>query len=240
MLWNQPPAAGRGDEIWRPEPLFAGQLMFLLAGGPSLKQATADRIRGHGAIMVINSSHLLVPDADVLFFTDSGWAERHVEVIRTWRGIAITLSTAAKAMFPDILKRFKVEWSDDFRDPSEGTIKAGRSSGHTAISVAHALGCRDVVLLGYDMRLVDGREHHHTDYIGITDPATGAAIPRTDMGIYEREFLPKWQGWNAAAVAAGMRVRNATPGSALREFPMVDLDDVLAEGMFPVKEYGGL
>ncbi len=99
-------------------------------------------------------------------------------------------------------------------------IKAGRSSGHTAISVAYAMGCRDVVLIGYDMRVVDGAEHHHTDYV--------KAHPR-DLAVYERDFLPAFAGWNAAAEAVGLRVRNATPGSALLEFPMVDLDDVLAE-----------
>jgi hypothetical protein len=66
------------------------------------------------------------------------------------------------------------------------------------------------------MRFVEGREHFHGEYKG----------PR-DVGIYERDFLPGFAGWNEAARAVWVEVVNATKGSALKEFPFMSLDEVL-------------
>jgi hypothetical protein len=64
------------------------------------------------------------------------------------------------------------------------------------------------------MRIVDGRSHHHDEYKSEPDTFTG-------------NFLPAFKGWNDAGLARGVQILNATPGSALTEFPMVDLADVL-------------
>jgi hypothetical protein len=98
------------------------------------------------------------------------------------------------------------------------TIRQGRSSGQTGVSLAYALGADPIYLLGFDMRTVEGREHHHDDYVG---------APR-DLDVYEREFIPSFKGWHEQALAAGRRIYNATPGSALKEFPFVSLDEVIA------------
>lgn len=99
---------------------------------------------------------------------------------------------------------------------SSPEVHGGRSSGHTAVSLAIALGAACVPLVAYDMRFVDGREHFHTDYRG----------PR-DATIYGNEFVPGFNGWNEAALASGVRIVNCTPGSAVTEFPFADLDEVL-------------
>lgn len=95
-------------------------------------------------------------------------------------------------------------------------IWGGRSSGHTAVSLAIAMGAARVVLIAYDMRLVESREHFHADYRG-----------GRDLTIYEKEFVPGFTGWNEAAKANGVEILNCTPGSAITEFPFADLDQVL-------------
>lgn len=98
-------------------------------------------------------------------------------------------------------------------------VQAGRSTGHSAISLAIAMGASTVGLVGYDMRpAADGREHHHANY----DPA------KRDLTMYDKEFLPGFRGWKEAALGSGVTVLNCTPGSAITEFPFADLDDVLA------------
>jgi hypothetical protein len=203
--------------LWAPEPIWKARTCFILASGPSMTQEIADRLRGQ-AVMVINSTYRLAPWADVWFFTDNNIFEEHRAAIETWPGHVITLSRIAKRELPAKIKRLKVEWSDRFLPPNSPIIRQGRSSGHTAISVAIALGTKRIVLLGYDMRVVDGREHHHNDYAG---------RPR-DLDIYEREFLPAFAGWNETAKAVGVEVLNATPNSALTEFPIIALDEALA------------
>lgn len=204
------------DECWSPEPLWRGEQAFVLASGPSLTAEVAERVRGHHVI-VVNSSCHLAPWGEILYFTDSGWYEKHRDIVANWPGMVITMSKTAKREFPIKIKRVQGEHRPDFTSAGASAIRQGRSSGHTAVSLAITLGARQVIMLGFDMRVVDGREHCHDDYKG----------PR-DLDIYAREFAPKFDGWNAAALEAGCEVLNATPGSAVAEFPFVDLDEVLA------------
>lgn len=73
-----------------------------------------------------------------------------------------------------------------------------------------------IVLLGFDMRLVSGRSHFHGDY------------KAPDPGIYQY-FVGSFAGWDDAVRAAGATVVNATPSSALHEFPIINLDEFLQQ-----------
>lgn len=209
----------RESEYWTPELIWKGETAFILASGPSLTREICDRLRGR-RVIAVNSSALLAPWADVLYFTDSGWYEPRRQLVADWPGLVISMSRTAKRELPDKVRRVKGEgdpaFPPSFPPPGAPFIQQGRSSGHTAISLAIALGATTEVLLGFDMRVVGGREHHHSEYAG----------PR-DLEQYARDFLPAFNGWNAAALKAGVTILNATPGSALTEFPMVALDEVL-------------
>jgi hypothetical protein len=208
---------GREFEYWTPEPLFEGKTVFCLASGPSMTQAVADKVKGHSAI-VVNSSCTLAPWADVLYFTDSSWYEAHRDVVANWHGCVISMSRTAKRELPDKVHRVRGEFMPAFPAKNSPSILQGRSSGHTAISLAVSLGARRIPLLGYDMCMVAGREHHHSEYSG----------PR-DLDQYAREFVPAFKGWNANALKAGVEILNCTPGSAIVEFPFADLDEVIQE-----------
>lgn len=95
-------------------------------------------------------------------------------------------------------------------------IWGGRSSGHTAISLAIAMGAKRVAMVGYDMRVVGGKEHFHADYKN-----------GRDLSIYANEFVPGFNGWNESAWASGCEVLNCTPGSAVSEFAFANLEDLL-------------
>lgn len=228
------------EDFWTPQPIFFGrERVFVLASGPSLTSAVCDAVRGEPAI-VVNSSCLAAPWASVLYFTDSGWFE-HIDngrnlavfedgtprrkVVEEWPGLVVSMSRRAKLALPEKVRRVKGEMRPDFPPVGAPVIRQGRSSGQTAIALAIAMGAREVILLGFDMRLVDGREHHHDDYQG---------KPR-DLSVYASAFVPAFggnpnmPGWNRAALDVGVRVLNATPGSALTEFPMVDLATILAK-----------
>ncbi len=209
----------RDNEFWPPPPLWRGETAFLLAGGPSLAGFDCERLRGRHVI-AINSSCHRAPWAEILFFHDNAWFEPHREIVENWPGLVVTVSRQAKGALPDKVKRVEMIERPNFT-VGQSVLKAGRSSGHSAVSLAIALGASRVVLLGYDMRIValpDGttRSHHHDDY------------STTDAALYARDFLIHFTGWHAAAQAVGAEVVNATPGSALTEFPMVDIAGELA------------
>lgn len=219
-------------DYWTPDPWWAGQTVFVLASGPSLTQEICDRVRGRNAI-VINASFKLAPWAGVWFFTDSGFYENFRAEVKAWPGEVITMSRTAKRELNERVKRVRGEGDPTlpirgFPPLGHHSILQGRSSGHTAISLAIALGATTVGLLGFDMRIIPIEdpetkaviahlEHHHQEYTG----------PR-DINIYAREFVPAFAGWDAAAKAAGVEIVNCTSGSAVTEFRFADLDEVLA------------
>jgi hypothetical protein len=217
----QKPATPWEFEYWTPEPWWKGEQVFVLASGPSLTQDICDKIKGRKAI-VVNVSFKLAPWAPVWYFTDSCIYERYRDEVQAWHGEIITMSRTAKREMNKRVKRVKGEGDPslpftDFPPLGHPAIRQGRSSGHSAISLAVALGAAEIPLLGFDCRFVNGREHHHNEYTG----------PR-DMDLYEREFVPGFEGWNAAAQRSGVQILNCTPGSAITEFPFADLDAVLA------------
>ncbi len=209
-------------EFWTPEPIFAGQTVFCLASGPSLTPEICERIRGRPAL-AINSSCMLAPWAD-LYFTDSSWYEARREIVANWPGRVFSMSKTAKRELPDKVLKIKGEgdprlFRGDFPPLGSPVIRQGRTSGHTGISLAIALGASTTGLLGYDMRPVDGREHCHAEYKG-----------NRDLSVYATDYVPAFAGWDAAAKAAGAKILNCTPGSAITEFEFADLDEVLRHG----------
>lgn len=206
------------EVFWTPEPIFRGETVFCLASGPSMTADIARKVRGRRVLAVNSTWQRLAPWADVWFFTDNNVFEAFRGEIEHYDGRVVTMSRAAKREMPGKVQRVRGQWSDRFPPIGSEFVRQGRSSGHTAISVLVAMGAAKIALLGYDMRVVDGREHHHDDY---------RDRPR-DLDIYQREFVPAFAGWNDAAWLAGVDIVNCTAGSAVTEFPFADLDEVLA------------
>jgi len=104
------------------------------------------------------------------------------------------------------------------RDPAG--IAFGKNSGHSGINVAYHLlgepkrGSR-LVLLGYDMRQVNGKSHAHRER---------ATTPPWQ---YRNIFVPSFIDIAEELKKEGIECLNATPQSALEVFPHVDLRDVL-------------
>lgn len=231
----QNPVTPWENEYWTPVPLFKGETVFVLASGPSLTQETCDRLRGRKVISV-NSSCMLAPWADVLYFTDSGWYAERRDLVANWPGLVVSMSrTAARELnapgqptmrgWPRILRVKgigappfppRVNGKPAFPPLGSPGVQQGRNSGNTAVSLAIAMGAARVALVGFDCRIVNGREHFHSEYKG----------PR-DLSLYANEFAKAFAGWNEAAIASSVEIFNCTPGSAISEFPFADLEEVL-------------
>lgn len=211
----------RANQYWTPQPIWKDEPAFVLASGPSLTRDVVEKVRGRHTI-VVNSSCLLAPWAEVLYFTDSSWYEAHREIVAGWPGLVICMSATAKREFPDKVLRIKGQGDPAFapsRFPPPGSpvVLQGRSSGHTAVSLAVALGAAPVAMLGFDMREVEGREHCHDDYRDFVRERSG----------YAEDFVPAFKGWNTASLRAGCQILNCTPGSAVTEFPFAEIDSLL-------------
>lgn len=88
-------------------------------------------------------------------------------------------------------------------------VHEGRNSGYQMLNLVVLQGPARVILLGYDMRHVDGRKHWHGDHSGLQNPRA--------------EFLAECARAFDTVQPLGCEVINCTPGSAITRFPFADL-----------------
>ena len=98
-----------------------------------------------------------------------------------------------------------------------GMICNGRNSGYQALNLAILAGARTVILLGFDARepTADRKSHWFGDH------------PRVEPVAVFAEYRKAFSAAEGAIRAAGVRVVNCSPGSAIDSFPKMDLVDAL-------------
>lgn len=205
--------------FWEPDRSFADQVVTIVGGGPSHAEIDIEGLRGRGFIAVNSACRRMRPVAtahDLLFFHDNSWAENRPELIEGWPGPAVTSNRLTKARLGDAVRR--IDMNDLTWRIAAASDHVGASSGHTAACLAAVMGAARIVLIGFECCAPGGRTHGHGDYT------------HHDTGIYADRFLPGWQGLAAAFERLGVEVLNATSGSAIPDFPFVDLDEALNAG----------
>jgi hypothetical protein len=198
-----PTPPGTPLQHWAPEPLWAGQTVVVIGGGPSLRGFDFSRLRGRHCL-AINEAFVDAPWADVLFFRDPEWFARNSAALTRWAGLICTVSPGAKR-----------EWPDRLRLVAAGgkAMPRARTSGQQAVSLAIMLAARRVVLIGFDWNY-DGGNYHDRH------PAPGL--------MYRGGLLEAWAGYRERAARAGCEILNATPGSFIGDFARIGLSEAFS------------
>jgi hypothetical protein len=176
---------------------WSGQTAVIVASGPSVVATDFELLRGQHVIAV-NLSWQLVPWAEVLYASDGKfWFD--FEGVPQFAGRKVTSSPMAAQSFGiDVL------------------FTNGNNSGSRAIHLAETLGARRVLLLGYDMHIKRGT-HWHAPYSTSHNPTEGSA----------RVWRDELNDLGARILKRGIAVINCTPGSALKCFPQLSLNEAL-------------
>lgn len=216
MLTASKAAGPRPGGLLRIEPEWKGETAFLVCGGPSFAAVDAERLRGH-RVMVVNSSLYSVPFADILFFGDERWELANRAAVKAFSGRVLSSSWGSvHCAHIEFLRRPTPDKTPPglSADPGEAWLR--HTSVRGAINVLCHLGVGRIVALGLDGGPdATGRTHHHAPH--------GWGLNR-DVWAWQREEL--------AAVVEPLRSRgvelvNASPGSALPFWPIVNLEDEL-------------
>ncbi len=199
---------------WRvPVGEWSDRAAFILGGGPSLAEVDVDAIRGRGAVIAVNNAGFdLAPWADVLFFADgqSRWYGWNRDRLPEFKGSLIVTRAVVPEGDPRLRQVKFLPREPLSRDP---VGLAGHCGGSSAINLAYLMGARVIVLLGFDMRPGNWHDKHR--------------LP-TLPGWHRDRFIPAIERMAPQLAADGCLVLNATKGSALRCFPSVDLQELLA------------
>jgi hypothetical protein len=193
-------------------------LCIVAAPGPSLTTEVAEACRGHDVIAV-QDAYRRMPFAQVLYGCDTKWWKFHKGVMdfegEKWTSHGPN-SSNDKSKILDVFGLNAVAgWPGDVFSTDPTCIRYGNNSGFQAVNLAILFGAKRIVLVGFDMRHHEGVHHFFGNHPApLHNP--------TNYGRFIASFSRA-----SAKLPDDVQILNATPGSALRCFPMVSLAEAL-------------
>ena len=192
---------------------WAGQTVVILASGPSLRSFDG-RLPDGVRTITTNSTIFTYPKADVAFGADYFW----------WRlnHVAVRKQSPAQGWTTDrtAAERFGLHFvrGAETGGLHETRVNVNGNSGSACINLAVLFGAKRILLLGFDMKHgPEGERHHHPEH-----PKPLGQQSCFDDWLYKMDALAR------GCERKGISVINCTPGSALRAFPMMPLEEALA------------
>lgn len=191
---------------------------IVAASGPSLTEDIAALCRGE-RVIAVNDAYLRLPWADAIYACDAAWWDAHKGAPHflgeRWTSHGMSPKNDKRAVADKYwLHVIAGEDRPGFSlDPAR--IHYAGNSGFQAVNLAILFGADPIILIGFDMRAVDGKSHFFGEHKA---PLRGSS----QFGQWCAKFA------KAAEMLLGRpRIINATPGSALTCFPMLPLAEAL-------------
>ena len=146
---------------------FNNKNVFIVAGGPSVSEIDINLLNNQCTI-AINRSYEILPNASALYWCDASWISEHYDSVSN-HNCELRFHARAGSSHPD----------DDYRGLANSTILSrtseygfdtnmnnvcGNNSGAHAINIAVNMKAKNIILLGYDMKLDGSRTHWHDGY----------------------------------------------------------------------------
>lgn len=215
------------QKYWEIPRLWSDQTVVIFGGGPSLPSLVDGNCFDHVRVIGVNDAFRMGEMVEICWFGDSRWYWWNKEDIDKFQGLKISGNRHPEILGsvvgqPDV--NVVLMSSGYGISTKKDKINFNSSSGAAAVNLAWHLGVSRVILVGYDMRMVrmpDGtlkknwREH--------PGPEKGGSALSMSFNNFIRVFGRVAED----AKKLGLEILNATPESALKIFPFVELGDVL-------------
>lgn len=123
---------------------------FIVAGGPSLKGFDWSLLDGK-FVIAINRSYEVLPNAQIIYFTDDDWWKTHKEKLLQHAGAKYKGSLPNKFIKHPQVKEYTLSGPHHL-DMTPGHLRHGHNSTYAAVNLAVQLGFKKIYLLGVDMK----------------------------------------------------------------------------------------
>lgn len=197
---------------------------IVAASGPSLTKAVGERVRRAQfegwRVIVVNDAYRLIRTANALYAADFAWWSAH-DGARNFLGERWTSHSKSMEVCDDkslVAHRYDLNFilakhgKGFSKDPQCIHYGSPEHSGFQAVNLAVLAGARRVVLVGFD-------------YGYSAEPHFFGSHPQNLRQPKSHEYADMARAFNSVETDA--QIMNASPGSALKKFPMVDLDEAL-------------
>lgn len=197
--------------------------------GPSLSMRQVDVAREKGfRLFGCNNVVFDVPDLELLYACNLNWWEEYYWRINEHPCEKWTSNPIAPITFPEVRHIYE-RWGMGLCE-TPGLINHGHGSGYSLVGMAHEMGAKRIILLGYDLKYAPDYDGQNRN-IGST--------PRH----YFDEYPPHLQHWPSKRVEGGVHVEllelyqsvadqglveviNCSADTALECFPRMPIEEV--------------
>lgn len=200
------------DEIWENE------TVFIVGGGPSLIDFDWSLLDNQ-KVIGINRAFEVVPNADVLYWTDFTFYNKYKDYVDSFTGMKIT--TNEWHSLDNSIIKLKATYDLPI-DLGPNTLSRGNNSGYGAINLAIKLGAQRIILLGFDMHADSYTPTHWHDGYDNSNPIISPylkMINQMDQLKQGIDFLNNEYQYN-------IEVINACHTSKLKCFPLIKLEEI--------------
>jgi hypothetical protein len=173
--------------------------------------------------IAVNDSYKLAPWADALYACDNRWWEVHGNCFdgQKWSCHQDMEGNNKTELCKRIRLNLIASQDGDTFSTDPRVIHHGSNSGFQAVNLAMHFGCKLIVLVGFDMRLIDGKAH----FFGSHPEELGNGDDRT-----YRKFANAFE--TASKSLSGVEIINATPGSAMKCFPIMSVSEAIDYSLY--------
>ena len=181
-------------------------------------------------VIGVNAAYLIGDWIDIIFFGDNRFFLAHREGLSKHPGLKVSCNSRTHSCCRD------VHYLPHDRGHPRGISTEPRfvswnaNSGAAAISMAVHLGVRRIVLLGFDMRTGTYGQHWHNAYRGMRVRRTHGKGKGQIVVPRKLPFDRHLRGFPIIARDAkrlGVEIVNASPDSAIKEFPKCTVQEIL-------------
>ena len=204
------------EPSWKVPKIWDKATCYIIGGGPSISSFDLNLLKGR-KVIATNNVYQLIPWVDYLFFMDKGWIKKHHLSIAKLPCIKFTVMREA-GKYQRIMNLKFIERDGRFgfsRRPNR--LTHGGNSGYCALQLAYLFGATRIVLVGFDMKVVNKQHNYHSGH-----------KRKMDVSIYKDGYVKGFESLKDCK-KFGIEILNATPGSALTCFPFVDFEEFVRE-----------
>lgn len=201
---------------WTAPPIWQDGECYIIGGGPSVNSTDLSLLKGR-RVIAVNQAYKL-GRFDVLFYGDCPWWQRERDNLTDWPGLIVHACCNWEGI--GRVKRIKRTKAIGPMEKNPALLAWNLSSGACAINLAVHFGVKRIVLIGFDMRKVDGETNFHHDHPHHKRKQGKSYNP------YAR-FLQPFPVIAKSLQQLGIECINATPGSALEVFPIMTLEEAV-------------
>lgn len=190
---------------------------FIYSPGPSLNIPTVQEALGKSGLhLAVGNAWIILGDAaDIIYHSDAKWWNAQKGLPRLTRPTKISMQPTEH---PDLVYQIE-QGQQSGLEHIPGRLATGRHSGYAALNLAVQHGCREIYLLGYDMKYAPDKTEN---FCGNHPEGVGVGY-HPDK--FER-FIRLYDTMLEPLEKLGVSVYNCTPGSELKCFPWRDIHEV--------------